>query len=84
MTEPFYVAQTFEPDAVQSQDSRMQWWRSHAIKARATGGVWNRYSVMNDVDEAGNDGLLFECWRERPSDEGVPRWNLTNQRTING
>lgn len=47
-----------------------EWLQRHGDRARANGYQWCRASV--DPKDAGH--LLFEAWKERPADEGPPRW----------
>jgi hypothetical protein len=64
MTEPFYIAQTGERSHL---DDPQAWFRKRAIEAREEGGKWLRATI-------GDGLLLFECWKNRPKDEGDPRW----------
>jgi hypothetical protein len=64
MTEPFYIAQTGERRHL---DNPQAWFCRRAMEARNEGGKWPRMTV-------GDGLLLFECWRDRPKDEGAPRW----------
>lgn len=51
--------------------ARKEWLQRHADYARAGGyGGWMRVTV--DPNDAGH--LLHEAWKERPADEGAPRW----------
>lgn len=72
MSEPFFIAQTFEPKHVESTISRLGWWAGQEIEARSLGGTFPRYAISED-----GRGLLFECWKDRPKDQGEPRWQMT-------
>lgn len=51
--------------------ARKEWVQRHNEYARASGyGGWVRLSV--DPKDAGH--MLHEAWKERPADEGPPRW----------
>lgn len=71
MNEPFFIAQTSEPEHLADPQS---WFRAQGEKAHAEGGTWPRYSV--DKIGAPPTILLFECWKERPEDEGEQRWSI--------
>jgi hypothetical protein len=64
MTEPFYIAQTGE---LSHLDNPQVWFSKRAMEARDEGGTWPRMTI-------GDGLLLFECWKERPENEGDPRW----------
>ena len=70
--EPFYVAQTFEPEHAASPEQSRAWWGRQVELAKAEGGTFFRYSVSED-----DKGLLFECWKEQPKEQGNPRWSMT-------
>ena len=69
MTEPFFVAQTAEPEHLADPQ---EWFRKCGEEAAAKGGTWPRYTV--DRLGAPPTCLLFECWKERPEDPGEIRW----------
>lgn len=71
MTEPFFIAQTFDPYVVGDEAASRAWFDLRAKEADAEGGTFSRFTVS----DAG-DGLLFECWKERPVDQGEPRWKI--------
>ncbi len=70
MSEPIYIAQTFEPEHVEMP---LDWWRARWREAVEEGATWPRYSWTDDEPY----GLLIEAWEERPHDQGEPRWSLT-------
>lgn len=63
---PFYVGETSEAAHLANPQ---EWWRVERTKATAAGGTWSRYTA----DRTGAR-LLFECWKDRPCDEGAARW----------
>ena len=69
MTEPFFIAQVFEEDIVSDQVKARAWIDMRAKEAAAEGGTWPRVTLSDD-----GKGILFECWKQRPSDHGEPRW----------
>lgn len=71
MAEPFFIAQTFDPHVVGDEAEARAWFDLRAKEAAAEGGTFPRFTMS----EAG-DGLLFECWKERPVDQGAPRWQM--------
>lgn len=48
---------------------RQAWIEEKCTEARAEGMTWPRATW----DEA-RQIILLECWRERPADQGAPRW----------
>lgn len=75
--EPIFVAETFEPEHVAGPEAARAWWSEQGARAREQGGTWPRYSVHLPDPQGFPAGLLFECWAERPSDHGEPRWSFT-------
>ena len=71
MSEPFFIAQTFEPDVVGDAEAAQAWVQLRVEEAAAEGGTFARCTFS----DAG-DGLLFECWEGVPADQGEPRWQL--------
>lgn len=71
MSEPDYIAQTFEPEHVAERDSMYAWFDVQAAEARKIGCTFPRYSRSED-----GTGVLFEAWKVRPFDQGEPRWHL--------
>lgn len=69
MSEPVYVAQTCDPKHTRSRADAGMWFSEQLEAARAKGGTFPRYTISRCGDK-----LLFECWTERPSDQGAPRW----------
>lgn len=70
--EPFHIAQTFDPEHLNSHDAGRVW-LTHQVKVATEGGAtWSRVTVSDDAD-----GLLYEAWLERPNNEGAARWSLT-------
>jgi hypothetical protein len=74
-TEPFFVAQTFELDLEASAECGRIWIEDQATKARNEGATWFRCTVSDS-----RDGLLIEGWKNRPENEGEPRWQLMPER----
>lgn len=72
MAEPFFIAQTFDPLTVLDEVAARAWFDLRRREAAAEGGTFPRYTIS----DAG-DGLLFECWKEKPEDMGQPRWSMT-------
>ncbi len=70
---PVYVAQTFEPMNMASQEAAGRWIGIHSIEASKRGGTWPRLST---TEVGGVAGLLLEVWSSRPISEGEPRWSL--------
>ena len=67
--EPFFVRQTDEPRIA---DERRAWVEARVAEANAEGSTFARFShhpVLTNV-------LLFEAWKERPHDQGAPRFTL--------
>lgn len=75
MSEPFIIAQTFDPQVVGDEEAAKKWFYLRALEAVAEGGTWPRFTLSND-----GKGLLFECWEERPADQGEPRWQMQESR----
>ena len=72
MAEPEMIFQTVISE--QDEDARRVWWLARGDEARERGMTWLRCSYHHDQPEI----LLFEAWRERPSEgEGELRFNLT-------
>lgn len=71
MSEPFFVSQTFDSQVVGDEDAAKRWFELRAKEAFAEGGTWPRYTISDD-----GRGLLFECWKVRPANEGAPRWQF--------
>ncbi len=72
MTEPVYVAQTFEAEHVTNQDTMTAWFKMRIDEAAARGATWFRYSYTEK-----GDGLLIEAWVKQPTveqGEGEQRW----------
>lgn len=70
MSEPIYIAQTFEPEHMKGK-AALDWWRARGAEAIAKGATFPRYSWREDPP-----GLLIECWEQRPDDQGEQRWSL--------
>lgn len=70
--EPIFIRQTFDIERMASPLSRRIWIEETAAEARASGVSFLRVTITDD-DES---GLLLEGWRERPEDQGFPRWNI--------
>lgn len=68
MMEPDAVIQSAEPD---DAEERMVWIRGCVEAARAKGLTFFRASY----DEEHNLTLL-ECWKDRPGDQGNPRFSF--------
>ena len=73
MSEPVYIAQTFEPDHMESHATRRQWLDERLAEAIKKGGKSMRATVSDD-----GAGLLLEVWSSvyPPNDQGAPRWNF--------
>lgn len=74
MTEPFYIAQTFEPEHVESVEAKRKWFRSRFEEANKQDKDFRMFWRLTFSDDG--LGLLLECWSERPDDQGAPRWSL--------
>lgn len=59
--EPKYIAQVHTPP------DRQAWVRRKVYAAKLRGLEFFRVSFDEDL-------LLFEAWKERPDDQGEPRW----------
>lgn len=69
---PFIVKQTAEPEHTRTPEAQREWMEGAWAEAVAVGGRWPRYSIRTSPVPM----LLFECWAERPADEGPQRWSL--------
>lgn len=74
MTDPIYVAQTFEAETLADPRRSSEWLRACAVDAHEKGATWARATVD---DERG--GLIYEAWAKRPKDQGAPRWALSSE-----
>jgi hypothetical protein len=68
--EPEYLAQTAETSG---GDERQVWIRFRADEARSRGITFFR-AAYDDKQNL----LLLEGWKERPEDQGEPRWQMTS------
>ena len=66
---PDYIAQTAEP---MTQDERFEWMRARTKEATAEGMTHGRFTLHPTIPNL----LLVEAWKERPADEGEPRWQM--------
>lgn len=71
--EPFYVRQTAEQ---MTEDEARRWFHEAAEEACQGGAKWARYTVHPDIKHL----MIVEAWRERPDDEGEPRFALTHSQ----
>lgn len=67
--EPEYLAQSGEP---MPPDERLVWIEFHVEAAKAKGMTFFRSTYDED-----HDLTLFEGWKERPEDQGEPRWQMS-------
>lgn len=68
MSEPEYIAQTFEREHTRDPQA---WFSRRMDEAREKGLRYLRFTHDNG-------GLLIEVWSERwPQDQGEPRWQMT-------
>lgn len=79
MSEPDYVAQTFEAQHTASDMTALAWWQQRADEAKAKGCTFLRltsdfFPVRTERGTVERAGLLFEAWIVRPEDQGAPRW----------
>lgn len=74
-SEPCYIAQTFEPEHLHDPVTARAWFQKQGKLAHDEGCTWPRMTVNED-----QTGLLFEAWKDRPSDEGEPRWSKSVER----
>lgn len=75
MSEPEYLAQTGEP---MTWEERNAWILARRAEAKARGCTFGRISTHPD----NRDLLLIEGWKERPDDQGEPRFQF--QATSSG
>lgn len=69
MSEPFHVRQTSE---VTQGDEARAWANAALAEVWPEGVGWWRVSWLDDPFT-----ILLECWKERPCDEGAPRFAVT-------
>lgn len=69
MTEPIYIAQTFEREHTITNYAIKAWFSERSKEARERGAPFGRATFSSD------GGLLFEAWTEGPDDQGAPRWS---------
>lgn len=70
--EPFYTSQSNDP---MLPGERADWVRHEAKKANDQGATWSR-ATAHPKDE---NIILYEAWKERPKDEGNPRFHLSKR-----
>lgn len=71
MTEPVYIAQTFEARHQRTQEDIRLWFNEAAADASRYGGKFARFTYIE-----GGKGLLIEVWDKPPRTMGKPRWQL--------
>lgn len=69
MSEPIYIAQTFETEHLVDPVAARAWFAARGVEAHDRGATYPRMTVNDD-----QTGLLFEAWTEKPKDQGDPRW----------
>lgn len=70
--EPFYVRQTFEREHCADPQA---WIDAVVEEAVVKGFTFPRVTLR--TPDGSVEGILFEGWAERPKDQGLPRWALT-------
>ncbi|MBW4710704.1 hypothetical protein KX928_23185 [Roseobacter sp. YSTF-M11] len=65
--EPFYVAQTFEPEHLKAPHL---WFQAQLAEIDLERVGWHRMTVRGSKPR----GLLIEAWETRPTAEGEPRF----------
>jgi len=79
MSEPDYIAQTFEADHVADHGTMYDWFDRQGAEAKKIGCAFPRYTRSED-----GNGLLFEAWKSRPSEQGAPRWRFEDADDTKG
>jgi hypothetical protein len=68
MSEPNFLRQA----RIDTQQTKMEWLGNAVAAAREAGMTWARVSQYPDDDKL----FLYEAWKERPDDEGPPRFQF--------
>lgn len=74
--EPFFIAQSADFKEPHAQEA---WMIARATEAREEGATWYRFSAHPTIPYV----RLVEAWKERPKDEGAPRWQMTSKERAN-
>ncbi len=69
MSEPDFISQCGD---LKTKDEHFEWWRSRAAEAFNRGATHFRYSVHPEIQNL----ILFEGWKQRPTQEGNPRFQF--------
>lgn len=72
MSGPDFIAQCGDP---MTDEQRREWVKRTAEEFRNKGSMFSRITLHAEIP----DLILFEGWRERPEDQGKPRFQLTPQ-----
>jgi hypothetical protein len=67
--EPDYIRQSGDP---MTEGEQVSWFQEARAEAEAEGAMHLRYSVHPEIPNL----RLVEGWKDRPSNEGEPRWQL--------
>lgn len=70
--EPFFITQCNEP---MTPDQRRTWIEGQAKESKQQGSTFARVTVWPPNSEP--EIILFEAWKERPEDQGEPRFHLS-------
>lgn len=68
--EPDFIKQT----EIADDEAKCAWFQKTAMETWAEGATWHRASYHLD----NFDVILYEGWKERPADEGAPRFKTPN------
>lgn len=79
ITEPVFLAQTFDADHTSTKDAVWAWLHARAREAQAKGVTFARLSWTEKCD-----GLLYEGWTEQPPEQGEPRWMMAAMQPQGG
>lgn len=77
MTEPFYVRQSHE---ITTETAR-EWLDNCCEEARQEGANFLRVTFDNANDPKAG---IVEGWKEKPDDQGEPRWAYTENNLTDG
>lgn len=67
--EPEFLSQSAEP---MTPGQQREWFSMQAFHASERGATFHRYSHHQEKP----DLILYEGWKQRPEDQGDPRWQL--------
>ena len=70
MGEPFYIRQIDEKDLPSGAEWSRAWLKDAAREAKSKGAGWLRATTCEVI-------ILLEGWKEKPDDEGAPRFMLS-------